>query len=456
MKKTILFLVNLILISFLFGCEGDVQKVEIEPSPEPETIFVYSDTCIVTGKNTENQSITFQNIETGLRYTLSYDNLTFFTDKYGNGIVPKQLENGQICDISFYREDKLLKTLDISSEYYSYTDVDSFKFYNMCTRMEYLGNNYDLDENIVVSSGKENIDVREIAEGDVLTVIGYGHTIYSIILTKGHGYVSFEHDDYFVDGFVEIGKDIRKITKDMILTVPEGIYDVRVSKDGTVGVKEVTVGRNQEVSIELGDIEIVKKIGTINMELNPEDASVYVDNVKVENPGKPLELEYGVHEIIVRADGYETIQRFISVGSAETDISFKLTEIKSDDDEDDDDNDTEQNVTNGTDENDSNDNTSTTSDVVNTDTSTDTSSENTDSQTSDKKLVYIDAPTGAEVYLDGNYVGVVPTTFTKTSGTVIVTLRKTGCQTRSYTISLEDPDNDSHYSFSDLLTVETE
>lgn len=448
MKKKVLILLNLIILSLLMGCENNLPSERESPSPEPETVFVYSDTCIVTGKNASEETITFQNIDTGLRYTLSYNNLTFFSDKYGNGIVPKQLENGQICDISFYRENKLLKTLDVSSKYFSYSNVDKFKFYNMGTRMEYLGDNYDLDSNIVVASGKEDIDVLEIADGDILTIIGYEHTIYSIILDKGHGYVSFNNDDYFVDGFVEIGKEIKKITKDMILTVPEGVYDVRVSKDGTCGVKEVTVGRNQEVQVELGDIEIVKKAGKINLSLSPEEANVYVDGVKQQNV-KDLELEYGIHEIIVRADGYETLSRYISVGSAETDISFNLDKIDSDEDDEDDGSETNTNE---------NDNNASKDDVNNNQVSDDATDKGADTNTENDtgKLVYIDAPAGAELYLDGNYVGIVPTSFAKTTGTVIVTLRKNGCQTRSYTIALEDPENDSHYSFSELLENVTE
>ena len=53
---------------------------------------------------------------------------------------------------------------------------------------------------------------------------------------------------------------------------------------------------------------------------------VYIDGEKQKNT-KDLELEYGIHEIIVRADGYETLSRYISVGSAETDISFILDKI---------------------------------------------------------------------------------------------------------------------------------
>ena len=417
---------------------------------EAASKFVYSDTCVVASVNKGEQSFTFQNLETGLRYTLSYDNLTFFSDRHSGAITGSQVTAGQICDISFYREEKLLKSLDISSDYFAYSNVEGFKFYNSATRMEYLGDKYELDENLVVCSGREQISVLEISDTDVLTIHGNEHTIYSINVDKGHGYVSLDNDEYFIDGFIEIEKDIRKITEDMILTVPEGKYNVTISKDGTSAVKEVTVGRNQEASIDLSDVEIKKNYGNVNFTLEPTTAILYIDNEKINDVSKPVRMEYGVHEIIVRADGYETISKLISVGSPDADVSFKLTKL---DDGTSDNKDKE-----NTDNNTSTDTSSqTTTDSGNTDTSSNSgTTDNTDTTTSaDTEFkVYIDAPQGAELYLDGNYVGVVPASFAKKIGTVVITLKKEGCQTRSYTINLEEASTDSRYSFSELLKLE--
>ena len=65
--------------------------------------------------------------------------------------------------------------------------------------------------------------------------------------------------------------------------------------------------------------------------------------------------------------------------------------------------------------------------------------------------VYIDAPRGAELYLNGSYVGIVPVNFAKKAGTYIVSFRKDGYQTRSYTLQIDDSSKDVSYSFSDLV-----
>ena len=59
-------------------------------------------------------------------------------------------------------------------------------------------------------------------------------------------------------------------------------------------------------------------------------------------------------------------------------------------------------------------------------------------------------PENVEVYLDGNYVGISPCSFKKTSGSHVITLRKSGYETRSYTVQVDDEQKDVSYSFVDL------
>ena len=71
-----------------------------------------------------------------------------------------------------------------------------------------------------------------------------------------------------------------------------------------------------------------------------------------------------------------------------------------------------------------------------------------------KYKVYIDAPEGVEAYIDGNYVGITPVSFNKNAGSYVVTLRKTGYQTRSYTLQIDDEEKDVNYSFTELVKLE--
>ena len=225
----------------------------------------------------------------------------------------------------------------------------------------------------------------------------------------------------------------------MMVMVPEGNYDILISNRGITGVKNVTVGRNQEVTLDLSDIEIKIDYSMVSISVEPEGAKVFIDGEKVTSIDTPVKLQYGIHEIIIRADGYETLSRYISVGSPTADVSFKLDKMDED-----------------LDEKESKNSQSTSSGDTSSDTSSEGNSGTTEGQTENTAgaKIYIDAPANAEVYVDGNYVGIAPTSFLKKGQSMVITLRKAGCQTRSYTINIDDLENDSHYSFSDLLELE--
>ena len=69
-------------------------------------------------------------------------------------------------------------------------------------------------------------------------------------------------------------------------------------------------------------------------------------------------------------------------------------------------------------------------------------------------LLFIDEPDDVEVYYDGSYIGISPLSIKKDPGTHVITLRKDGYATKSYTITLSDEDMDESYEFRELVPAE--
>jgi hypothetical protein len=244
---------------------------------------------------------------------------------------------------------------------------------------------------------------------------------------KGHGYLRLTNDEYFIGGWIEVGqKLIQRIEEDMLLVVPEGSYEVFLSNDGIEGSKQVTIARDQEVELDVSDLrtEDLVKYGNLIFTLSPETASVYLDGVEVDTT-RTVKTEYGLHQIMAKADGYETVIQYIKVSQESANVSITLDEEK------------DRTVSGN----------STTATVS--DNSTTTSTGN-----STGYKVTLESPTGAEAYVDGNYVGVIPVSFSKTSGSHVISIRKTGYVTRSYTIDVDDEEKDISFSFSDLTAEE--
>lgn len=273
-------------------------------------------------------------------------------------------------------------------------------------------------ETLYLSEGRK-IDSMDLNELDVLSFYGIDNQVLTVRVEKGHGYLRLSNDENFVGGWIEVGqKIVRRITEDMLLPVPEGSYQVNISNNGGGGIKSVVINRNEETTLDIGDLEVPEpQYGMVLFSMEPASAELYIDGNKVDTSG-PVSLEYGLHQLIARAAGYQSITQYIRVAQESAGINVVL---------------------------DSNEKEKETSSAS----SSETSSAG-DTATGYYK-VYIDAPEGAEVYLDGNYVGISPCSFKKVEGAHVVILRKSGYTTRSYTLQIDGEEKDVSFSFAELV-----
>lgn len=421
-----------------------------------------ADTAVVVEKNKEKSTVTFQNMQLGKQYTLTFNGATQISDKYNESLSMEQIEEGDVVDITFLKEKKRLNSMQLSSQSWMLTDVSKYNIDELAKQMTIAEDTYKFTgDTVIVSSGKL-AEVMDINATDVLKVSGVGHNIYSIVVDKGHGYLRLTNEEYFVGGWIEVGQSvIQEVTGDMLLVVPEGTYDVTISHKGTIGTKRVVINRNEEVELDVGDLKGEEpRFGTVLFTVSPEDAEIYIDGEKADI-SQAVTLEYGIHQMIAKADGYDTITQYIKVGQDAAGID--VTMEKSDDEEE-----TEDETEDETEQESSSSDKSETMETESSSSSdNDNEEESSSSEENDETVsendsgggttditgnykVYLDDPVGAEAYVDGNYVGVLPCSFKKSSGNHVVTLRMTGYLTRSYTIQLDDEEKDVNYSFSEL------
>ena len=302
--------------------------------------------------------------------------------------------------------------------------ITDFEINSASRTMTYGADQYQIAKNAMILSGGSLLEANEIQPADTLKVVSKDHRIMGITVERGHGYVRLSGQDNFVDGFVEIGTAvIKRVTEEMLLVVPEGDYTLYISKNGMAGSEDISVKAGEETLVDVSKFEVNKdkETGKIIFTISPAKAELYIDQEKTLYD-EPVELTCGIHQIRVQADGYKTLTQYIKVGTATANLNVELEESDGKDDEKD-------------------------------TTSTVTPSVSKNSiDASDGYRVYIEAPTSAELYVDGAYVGIIPTDFAKKEGTHIISLRKDGCQTRSYTLEIDDTKKDVRYSFSDLVS----
>ncbi len=437
-----LFLAGILTAGSLAACSGTGSgQPPVTGETSGDTGFILygtydydsTDTAILVDKNVEEGTLTFLNTEVGKRYTLGYDGTTGFYDRYGQMISLSQIAIGEIVDVRFVKSKRHLTLASLSSDIWTKNSTDQYVFDSIKREVTIGTDIYRLSDSLFCYSGSDELFYQELNSVDVLTFRGIDNTVLSISVDKGHGYLRLSGQEYFVGGWVEIGtKFIQKITEDMLLTVPEGTYNIAVSGSGMTVDRSVTIKRGLETVLDLSDIvPETPKEGLVLFSITPSEATLFIDGEKVD-ASSAISLTYGLHQLMCTCDGYHTLTRYLSVGEENAGISITMEK--------------EEKPSSDVSGNGS-------SDVSGNGQNENTQTANT-TQVSYNR-VFINAPAGAEVYIDGNYVGIAPCSFKKTEGSHVVTLSLSGYNTRSYTISVDNSDSDMSFSFTDLEPANT-
>ncbi|MCR4651650.1 MAG: PEGA domain-containing protein [Lachnospiraceae bacterium] len=409
------------------------EDIHIEYVAEGAGVYDSADeAAVLVSKDTKAGTITLYNRRKGKNYTLSYDGTTIISDKYGEALAMKQLEPGQLVDVLFLKSDKKLKSVTVSQSAWELENVTDHLVDEDKRIMTIGTETYKLDKKVAVYYNGRKTELMDVNPIDTLTVRGVDKVVDSIIVEKSHGYLRLKGEDYFVDGWIEVNSHlIRKITANMLIPVPVGSYSVNISKDKIKGDKNVVIEANRETEIDLSDLvpEDMEEYGNIIVVCDPPEAEIYIDGAP-EDISRPISLLYGIHQLIARADGYKTLTQYIKVNTPNATLSVTLESSGVQKDKDNEEGDT-------------------TDKPAPSPTPLLTSPVETSEQGNGGKVT-VNAPSGCEVYLDGTYLGITPLSFDKNAGTHVITLRKEGFVTRSYTITFDDTDNNENYSFNEL------
>lgn len=427
----------LLLVALATGCRTTT------PPPTTEEYNPYAkaeeQTVVLQKLDLEAGTMSFVSVNDGKQYDLLYNNGVDVRNKYGEVMSGSLLSAGQIVDIVYNTDNNKLLEIAINPDAWEVREISGFEFDKANQQAKILNQAYRYTSDLVIVSGDKLIGVNEVCKEDQLTARGYGGKLCSLTVDLGHGYVKLENYETYVGGMIEIGYDvIVPVTEDMLLTVREGTYKLKITKGEHSGYKNVVVLRDEEVTVSLMELQIAPDpIGSLFFDVTPAEAKVMIDGETIDK-AETIELTYGRHQIRVSAEGYETKEGYITVDSAYKIFTIELSR-------------------NGEDASGNTSNTIEPGTTTEQDGSTSTEDSNNNTTESQKtgNTVTIEKPLGAYCYVDGDYKGTVPCTFDKVSGSHVVTFSMTGCLVKSYTIQCLDNGKDDKYSFDDLQTYES-
>lgn len=439
------------------GCGNEITVPsyddEVEPADEVSMV------AIVSNIDEVNEKITLRAVSYETEIVLSFNGGADIQNKYGDILSMSQVELGSIVDIVYdANRDKLLSlymSKDENVKKLQEVSGAELDYVEKTVRVD--GKTYQMSGNISAFSDNTEIGLDEICSEDQLSIWLYNDIVCSMYVELGHGYVRLSDYASYIGGMVEIGYDvIVPVTEDMLLTVREGEYTLRIAKGDDVGTKKVEVIKNQEIDISLADIAIEpKQTGSVLFKVTPSDAAVYIDGMRVNTEGA-VDIVYGKHRIYIVADGYQTNSASFNVNYA-----YKIKEYTLEKED-------------GTTENSSStsksgNSTAQTTETAGSTTEAGTTAGSTTEDSTTKKdnvkdvnsttgtktsnKVTITTPNGASIYFDGEYIGIAPMSFTKVTGSHIITLSKLGYLSKSYTVTFTDDGKDESLQYDELTSI---
>lgn len=397
---------------------------------------------VVKSIDTNKKSITLYNVDGNDEIELYYDGTTSVKDKYDQEITMSQLTVGEMVDVYYLLDNNIIE-ITISKEAWEYKKVSNLVINNDKKMLSISARNYQFTENLVISSANQLINLIDLSDKDELTLKGVNSKVYSIIVTKGHGYVRFSNYNDFIGGNLEIGNDnMIAISKDMLVVVREGDYKLTMENEGLIGSKLIRVVRDQEIVVDMGEFrKEAPQVGKVEFTVLPDGADLYVDGKEVDY-SEPIELKYGEHTVTVSLSGYEDYTGTITIDESSMQFFITLVEPSVSEEESDS---ADSSSTSGNSNNNSSNSSSDDSleeEVKN----TDTSNNSVDSE----HKIYVQTPIGASVYWNGQLMGTAPVNFTKQVGSYTISLAADGYETISYPVIIADDGEDVYLNFPNL------
>ncbi len=432
--------------------------------------LVYEAIAMLVGKDEENHKLKFISVDSERLFELDYTDKTQIHGKHGNSLTLPEIMLGEILDISYSIRNKELYELRISDEAWTYTDVTKFDINADEGRMDIAGSTYKLPKCAVVSYKDQLATFMDVTNVDTLIVKGYGRKICAVIVDKGHGYLRLQNDSYFEGGWIEIGQEIiKQVSEEMLIPVPEGSYHVRFTNRGYAAEEDVVIERDRETVIDLSTVDIKEvAISHVSFTIVPDYAQLYVDGVMTDFEER-VALEYGIHKIHVELAGYKSVDTNVRINDNYANIDITLEPDSGSSSSSSTSSSMNSSLSawttasisgpvsatgdvyaplSGTVTQAPVQSTSTTSPILPATSSTGSTGE----VISNTRKMYVEAPEGAEVFVDGMYIGIAPISSIKPeAGSHVITLSRNGYVTRSYTVSVPGDERDVTLSFSELV-----
>lgn len=373
------------------------QEAQETPEAQESNTEGFIDTMAVIQRvAADDETLYAYDIENDEALTLKVDGAVDLKDAYGTLMALGQFKAGEIVDVSYDGETMRPEHVYVSAQVMERDNVSNVTVDSAGKTIQIGNDIYRYTDELVTNYLGEPFDAATIDPVDEVSVVGYKDTIWSITLEKTHGFVILANQDKFLGGTMEVGKKTIGVTEEMKITVPVGVHDVVIMKDGMQSfVTQILVEEGKEVTIDMGEAQA--ESGMVSFSIQPSGAKLTINGVEYPDYSSPIPLDYGVYTVRVESEDYVAYESQISLKEDLMTVKISL----------------EQNP----------------------------------------MFLHVDNPVGTSLYIDGNYIGEIPVNTPIDGGSHTITLRKDGYYSKMHTVQIEESGKDFYYTFPDLIQM---
>lgn len=445
-------LVYIVLMSAIILMSSACSRKSVSQKPENTDNVIEAVPAsfqgVVKHIDTERNEITFVNFNYGNDIVLVYSDASAIYNKSGSLTTVNSLEAGLVVQVQYNSDAMRVDEVRTDKDCWEYDNIVRWSVDTKKYIFSISEKNYMYSDSVLVLNDGVTQDIMCLNQVDKLKIFGIDNKICSIIVKEGHGYIRPSNYGDFVGGTISVSYIMNQpIVDNMLLVVREGIYEVTMNNGGLTGSRTIQVFRDNETELDMSGFAAgATDESKVEFDIWPPGTDVYV-NGKLIDYEKPLTLKYGKHSVTAALTGYTTYKGTLTVNSPNPTVEINLQQEIAKINEDDDNPATDKPATAGP-VSSSSDNTSLATASPDNKAATEDESE---IQYDKKHTMSVKSPEGAEVYLNGAYKGTVPCSFPKQIGTHTISLSKEGYTTRSYTVVINDDEQDVTWSFPEMV-----
>ena len=325
----VVIVVFLLISSALFG-NRDSNSSRADISSIDEVFTGKSVTGVITALDAENERATVYTADSSEEIVFDLAGVELVTDEYGNQIGFNSLAVGQVVDVS-YQEGSAnrVERFRLSSAVTEIQNAYGIEINAGNQQIRYNGQTYNYDDHLVCTYGGEALNPEEITEQYVMNLLVVNQHVYSISVMQAVGTVTLTNMEAYVDAKITFTPtygdpmevDIVESMKPIVLT--EGFNRYTVEKDGSTvasGTLFVEAGIRQELRLP----EISEETAVVDVNVVPEGVRATVTLDGEEQEDTTFTATYGEHELVISAEGYETVTQTIDVSQPYMQVTVEL------------------------------------------------------------------------------------------------------------------------------------